>query len=246
MEVLSDSVLRLNFTGGANSSFMNEHRFSKSLTINQLKNKLEMIMGVGASGMQLQVFSAEDQPLFYITDDEGGDRLLGSYQIDDGMRVNVTGPNLMTNLGNLAEVEKYEMKDNEYDKKRDSVRSFLKKNRKGKYDPEFQKKQKELEAQKVKDEEQFKEQIKVGMRCKVTLPKQLPRRGTVAFVGYTEFKPDLWTGIKLDEPTGKNDGSVEGKKYFQCEPNYGVFARPKFVECGDFPELDIDDDMDEM
>jgi len=48
--------------------------------------------------------------------------------------------------------------------------------------------------------------------------------GTVRYIGYTEFAPGEWVGVELDDPRGKNDGSVEGKRYFQCRPNFGLFA----------------------
>ena len=36
------------------------------------------------------------------------------------------------------------------------------------------------------------------------------------------FAPGLWAGIELDEPAGKNNGSVDGILYFNCPPNYGL------------------------
>ncbi|XP_045473186.1 restin homolog isoform X4 [Harmonia axyridis] len=48
--------------------------------------------------------------------------------------------------------------------------------------------------------------------------------GTVRFIGYTEFAAGEWVGVELDDPRGKNDGSVEGKRYFTCQPNFGLFA----------------------
>ncbi|XP_046474834.1 CAP-Gly domain-containing linker protein 1 isoform X1 [Neodiprion pinetum] len=49
--------------------------------------------------------------------------------------------------------------------------------------------------------------------------------GLIAYIGETQFAPGDWAGIVLDEPIGKNDGSVAGSRYFQCEPKRGVFSR---------------------
>uniref|UniRef100_A0A671RYD2 CAP-Gly domain-containing protein n=1 Tax=Sinocyclocheilus anshuiensis TaxID=1608454 RepID=A0A671RYD2_9TELE len=50
--------------------------------------------------------------------------------------------------------------------------------------------------------------------------------GVIQFLGETQFAPGQWAGIVLDEPFGKNDGSVSGVRYFQCEPLKGIFTRP--------------------
>ncbi|XP_029160985.1 CAP-Gly domain-containing linker protein 2 isoform X3 [Nylanderia fulva] len=49
--------------------------------------------------------------------------------------------------------------------------------------------------------------------------------GRIAYIGETKFAPGDWAGVVLDEPIGKNDGSVAGSTYFQCEPKKGIFSR---------------------
>ncbi|KAK3537491.1 hypothetical protein QTP70_012118 [Hemibagrus guttatus] len=56
------------------------------------------------------------------------------------------------------------------------------------------------------------------------------RTGVVRFYGKTSFAPGIWLGIELDKPSGKNDGSVGGVKYFSCPPKHGVFAPPSRVQ----------------
>ncbi|XP_060042797.1 CAP-Gly domain-containing linker protein 4 isoform X2 [Erinaceus europaeus] len=50
------------------------------------------------------------------------------------------------------------------------------------------------------------------------------RVGTLRFCGTTEFASGQWAGVELDEPEGKNNGSVGKVQYFKCAPKYGIFA----------------------
>jgi dynactin 1 len=54
--------------------------------------------------------------------------------------------------------------------------------------------------------------------------------GIIRFVGNTSFQTGKWVGVELDEPLGKNSGVVQGKRYFDCKSNHGVFIRPANVK----------------
>jgi len=83
--------------------------------------------------------------------------------------------------------------------------------------------------------------IEPGRRCSVD-PGD--RRGEVRFVGRAEgLAAGYWVGVALDEPVGKNDGSVKGRPLFSCAPGHGVFVRPEKVTVGDYPPLDDFSDL---
>ncbi|XP_053697404.1 dynactin subunit 1 isoform X2 [Sabethes cyaneus] len=65
--------------------------------------------------------------------------------------------------------------------------------------------------------------LKVGQRIEVS-GKDV--RGTIAYIGMTSFAVGKWIGVILDEPKGKNNGSIKGQTYFSCDENYGMFVRP--------------------
>lgn len=138
------------------------------------------------------------------------------------------------------------MPADEYEHRSDSVLAWKKAQKLGRFDPNAP----SIEQQKVNASYREVEErgIKTGARCRL-LPDSDHRRGEVTFVGDVFEIPGVgaWVGVALDEPTGKNDGSVKGKKYFACSANHGVFVRPERVEVGEFPVLDeLADEDDEF
>lgn len=57
------------------------------------------------------------------------------------------------------------------------------------------------------------------------------RVGKIRFVGNLHFTTGEWIGIELDNPSGKNDGSAKGERYFECAPGYGMFLKPSMIAC---------------
>ncbi|XP_059403169.1 CAP-Gly domain-containing linker protein 2-like isoform X1 [Carassius carassius] len=50
--------------------------------------------------------------------------------------------------------------------------------------------------------------------------------GVIAYLGETQFSPGQWAGVVLNDLVGKNDGSVNGVRYFECQALQGIFTRP--------------------
>jgi dynactin 1 len=62
------------------------------------------------------------------------------------------------------------------------------------------------------------------------------RIAVVRYVGQTEFAAGDWIGVELEGYDGKNDGSVKGERYFDCEMGKGMFLRPSAATIIQQPE----------
>nr|CAG8499356.1 10419_t:CDS:2 [Entrophospora candida]CAG8615028.1 8597_t:CDS:2 [Entrophospora candida] len=210
-----------------------ERRFDKGITISQLKNKLEPITGVSVGSQILQLYNGDT----LVTTVEGDDFMLGAFPIDNYMTLKVidTSPNSnKLKFNDLSQVEKYELPDDEYEKRTDSILAFKRRNKFGRFSDEA----KSTTSDSTYTYEEEAKSIKVGDRCEIDFgdggEDGLKRRGTVRYVGETKFKPGYWVGVEYDEPVGE--------KYFNCSSKHGAFVRPNKVKVGDFPEENIDDE----
>ena len=55
------------------------------------------------------------------------------------------------------------------------------------------------------------------------------RIATVRYIGKPLFAQGDWVGVELEDGSGKNDGSVQGERYFECDMGKGMFLRPTAV-----------------
>ncbi|CAG9861626.1 unnamed protein product [Phyllotreta striolata] len=232
-KVITSDFVNLQISTSKNDISFNEKRFPKDITITNLKAKLELITGGSCNTMQLQAYTKDNKLLCSMDDDEA---CLGSFPLEDGMRIHVVDNFLMRSELEFENIPKFELSNDEYEKKDDTVKSFLMKNKLGKYSANFNKKKETAEE----EEKNLIDQMTVGCRCKVSVQSAPDRLGTVMYTGRVEGLAGFWVGVKYDEPLGKNNGTLKDKKYFECPDKYGAFVKPQNVTTGDFPEEDYD------
>eukprot|EP01118_Nematostelium_gracile_P018717 TRINITY_DN842_c0_g1_i2.p1 TRINITY_DN842_c0_g1~~TRINITY_DN842_c0_g1_i2.p1 ORF type:complete len:262 (-),score=86.43 TRINITY_DN842_c0_g1_i2:73-828(-) len=213
--------------GSVSNSANNWKNFQLDVSVSDFKKKLELFVGTAPQYQRLELYNPDGTLFTTIEDDE---KKLQDFQPQNGMKIFVkdTDPNnQIANLQDTSKVEKYTMSDESYS------------NREVTY-----KKWKEQNPTAKPESATIPEGWKIGDRCEVDAQSgsDLKRRGTVKFLGQIDGQAGFWVGVQLDEPLGKNDGSVKGKRYFECPDKYGSFLRPDKVVVGDFPEEDLFDD----
>ncbi|RAL10769.1 tubulin-folding cofactor B [Aspergillus homomorphus CBS 101889] len=247
----------------AEPRFLTERRVTPTWTIVQLKSKLETMTGVPPSCQRLCLKSpgGPDQWL------EGDDSTIGQWGLMKGCEIEVHDSrprSTRPNFTDLSSVDKYVLPTSTYEALPNSVLAWKKNQKLGRFDPSTVSPEEAMRSQASKDIGEIEQRgIAVNKRA-IVLPSSPPhvRRGTIRFVGPVPTIPipgvepnlaetdptacPVWVGIELDEPLGKNDGSIGGKSYFVCPNKTGVFVKPEKVKIGDFPPLGLDDWDDEM
>ncbi|GAA5963061.1 hypothetical protein JCM3765_001755 [Sporobolomyces pararoseus] len=237
-----------------------ERRIGSDITISQLKSKLEPITGISYDSQQLSLRRTSDgaghsgsgsglgELLAQLNDDQ---RTLESYGAREWMtiRVDSSDPHARALAGQYTDdsrVEKFELTKEEYEARNDTVLAYKMRHQLGRFAPTS------ASAPSTHSmETDIPKDLVVGARCEVALSPELSRRGTVRFVGPTEFGAkdnNVWIGVEWDEPVGKGNGTVDGKVYFETLPLRASFVRPDKVTVGDFPEIDpfAEDEEEEM
>mmetsp|Transcript_73609 Transcript_73609/g.117350 ORF Transcript_73609/g.117350 Transcript_73609/m.117350 type:complete len:249 (-) Transcript_73609:660-1406(-) len=240
--VITHSVLNINA----------EKAFDSAITVGDLKQKLEMVVGTKPSNMILQHRNHANEIVCTLQPD---DLPIGKFDLEEYSNVHVVDTDakqgIVANLhalqsGQNVQVPKYEISAEEYAKRDNTFAKWKETHLKDFY---HKKAEEEKEQMAAWDEALKQKNIKLNDRCEIGQDKQMKHRGKVAFIGSTQFDgKGVWIGVQLDEPYGDNNGSVKGQTYFQCGDKYGIFVRPDNIAVGDYPvidELELSDNDDE-
>lgn len=65
--------------------------------------------------------------------------------------------------------------------------------------------------------------LSIALGCIVDISNG--KSGTVRYIGAVDFAAGEFVGIELPDETGKNDGTYDGRFYFECLPQRGIFVR---------------------
>ncbi|GMG20606.1 unnamed protein product [Ambrosiozyma monospora] len=251
--------LTIHITSDLTSS---DRRFNpRTITVSEFQQRLEYITGIAPSDQKLTLYAVRDdvnsKKVIQLTPQVSNKTLAEAIPELTGMsRIHVDDTNPNSELSQAVATTNegdedigYKLDDKEYDAMDNTVRKWKKEQGLGRFNKDYQANLKaSLEANKTKAAT-----FKVGDRCKIsksgTGADELDKLGEIQYIGKIkeiDGGVGIWCGVLLDEPLGKNDGSVKGARYFKCLPKYGSFVKPSVVTVGDFAKEEIDFSDDEL
>eukprot|EP01122_Echinamoeba_exundans_P014691 TRINITY_DN6703_c0_g1_i1.p1 TRINITY_DN6703_c0_g1~~TRINITY_DN6703_c0_g1_i1.p1 ORF type:complete len:226 (-),score=69.20 TRINITY_DN6703_c0_g1_i1:230-907(-) len=215
--------ITLEVTHSAAAEFKVLKQYPPTITIKELKSKLQFVVGTEPKDQLLELRDGMTKSVVAKLDDDT--KTLQDYGAQESQIIHVVDTNPVTSdlaalqFGDASAV-RFELSE-EQEKAR-KERMAAAKAAKAAASP----------AKVGLTEEQEKELVsKINVGDEVLVKSDAgQRKGTVQFVGKVEFGPGYWVGVMFPDPVGKNDGSVKGTRYFTCEPNHGSFCRPHLIE----------------
>lgn len=244
-DTLGDGLVCLTVTHNYLKQRHMDIRFNLHDKVREVKAKIYRHCGTPPEWMSLVLKTSDGEVICELSDEEAP---LGFYSPTSGMVLKVvdTNPHSLAKGGGLEDVslvKKYRMSEEDYDKRKGTIRDW--KREQLAKDPNFvfPGSKPKLQATAPATEADCTH-LSLQSRCEV-YPGD--KRGTIVFIGETDFAAGYWVGVILDEPTGRNNGTVKGRTYFECDSNYGIFCKPQNVKAGDFPERGLSEleDSDE-
>lgn len=232
-----------------------DRRLSPEWTLKDFKQKVEQITGVPSKSQKIWIYQSSDSNDRKAIDSSINESrtTIEDLNIRPYTRIHIenTSPDpefkeLEEELLDSSDSGKpiYKLDEATYNEMPHTVKKWKKQQRLGRYDPAYKAKEEMITRQNAAKAAT----LHVGDRCKIT-KAGLERIGTIKYVGkIPEINDkDTWVGVELDEPLGKNDGSIKGKRYFTCGNKYGSFVRPLAIKVGDFhheqEESESDDEL---
>jgi len=253
---LADGTCQLNITHSNLQQQILQQRLSLHLTVLEIKEKLYHHCGTSPCYMELHLKASSVGLATTVAIMSDDSKKLGFYSPQNGMTIHIVDkdPNSLAKSGwleNINLVKKYEISEEDYDKREKTVRNY--KREQLKKDPNWKPKCRMDVPGKENAPAPGAESVEgmeIGNRCEVN-PGQ--RRGEIMYIGESKgagLGKGHWVGVKFDEPLGQHNGFIMGTKYFECADKHGAMVRGKNCTIGDFPELDpfadLSDSDDEL
>lgn len=199
-----------------------EKKYPTSLSMNDLRMRLEMVSGIDTSSMLIE-YHVNKQKVTTLGDDVDSIKsFVAPYLQHDEHRLHLIDQGSRgDDFNKLDQVPKFELTDEDYAKRNESLRQFKMQHKLGRFSGDDT----------PDDQKQWSimNELEIGDNVEVTVKGKPNRQAVIKFKGEMHLKPGPWVGVSYLTPDGKHDGSIEGRRYFDCEPNHGAFVRPSDI-----------------
>jgi len=215
--------IKITITKDEDSSEL-EKKYLNTMLVKDLKMRLELLLGIRSDYMLIDLFVNEVKDKLLNDDNLQIGQVMPGDGLSNQLRIHVSERKDKVKIDE-EEVEKFTLSEEKYSLRDNSARRYMMENKLGPYAEK-----KNLPLSDIHNSTSLIKAMNIGDKVEVESKEGTLRKGVIRFIGDTQFKSGLWIGVEFDDSVGKNDGSVDGVRYFECSTNCGVFVRPNKVK----------------